>query len=98
MCLILFQLLVKAGYPIHSDPLISQRKLKMFSNPELLEWMDKVNSWAVSHQNRSLELCHCHIKRRLGLAGTSRAFFWYDNDKDLKTRFFRNMAQMLNVK
>ncbi len=41
----------------------------------------------VSTANRVQFYSCCDTKRRLGRAGSSKAFFWYDNDKNLKACF-----------
>ena len=37
------QMIVKAGYPIHFDHKVLQRKLRVFqSHPDLLDWINEV--------------------------------------------------------
>ena len=39
----------------------------------------------------------CHTKKRLGWDGASQVFFWYDNDKDLKTYFCMTRKLLVTI-
>ncbi len=56
-------------------------------------WSPTIKYNLIYEDNRIQFYSWCHTKKKLGWAGASQVFFFYDNDKDLKAYFCMSLLK-----